>query len=305
MQIHVKKIASWLITGSFTLLVACSVYSCKHSQNGEYSATLDYDTASLNQYRTYLKNLDTTHAASNTTAAQKYAEIFKSANQETRDSAFSVYKDFYNKLDQILDNNHDLTISYDSLIIDSGVKAGQLSPKLKAYAKNLKDNGFMVYMSEGDPYIGQDLDFEAKWFYYYLSNPLKAFLKQLNKEEKEGFTEDAGLTINPEQFVDRTIWWENFSKKYAQTIVGKASLENWKSYLGIMMNGMDNSPIMDAEHPLTLNPYYQSAYSLIVNKYGSTETARLISPYFKALMAKDTAKAKKVMEGYKSQKLIF
>src|ERR1700744_1174037 len=234
------------IVPGFIVLLLSIIFSCRNNgRNGntstDTSVAASYDTVLLDDYRIYLKSLDTLHPASNTTAAKKYAELFKSANQNTRDSAFSVFKDFYNKLDQTLDNTRDASISYDSLVTDSEGHLPQLSPRLMTFAQTLRDNGFKVYLSEGEPYIGQDLDFEAEWFYAYISAPLKEFLIQLNKEDKEGFSEDAGLTISPEQLADRTVWWENFAKKYPQTIIGKPSLENWRLYLGTMMVGMDNS----------------------------------------------------------------
>jgi hypothetical protein len=290
-----------------TTLLLCSIFSCNHGGKSgnasDTSAAAAYDTVLLNNYRIYLHSLDTLQPASNTTAAKKYAELFKSANQNTRDSAFSVFKDFYNKLDQTLDNSRDASISYDSLVTDSNGHLPKLSPKLAAFAQALKDNGFKVYMSEGDPYIGQDLDFEAEWFYAYISEPLKNFLIELNKEDKEGFSEDAGLIISPEQLADRTVWWENFAKKNSGTIIGRPSLENWKSYLGTMMNGMDNSPVLESGQ--TLNPYYKAAYSRVMNNYPATQSARYIAPYFKLLQNKQDAKAKDLVRDYESKKIIY
>lgn len=293
------------IVGAITCSAICIMLSCKHGTQNSANEKADYDTATLNEYRSYLKSLDTLHPASTTTAAEKYAELFKNTNQSTRDSAFSVFKDFYNKIDQILDNNRDVTISYDSLITDSNGHLPSLSQHLMAYAQTLKDNGFKVYQSEGAPYIGQDLDFEAKWFYAYLSAPLKEFLTQLNKEEKEGFSADGGLIISPEQLADRTVWWENFAKKHPQTIVGRPALENWRSYLGTMLIGMNNSPVTESGHSENLNPYYQVAYSRIINNYPTTQTAKLVSPYFKLLTDKNTAEAKKLIKDYESKKLIY
>lgn len=300
-----KKINGWFITGALVCSTTVMMFSCKHNgQNGGSDAG-SYDTVSLNEYRIYLKSLDTLHPASTTIAAEKYAELFKSADQNTRDSAFSVFKDFYNKIDQILDNNRDITISYDSLITDSAGHLPMLSPHLSTYAQTLKDNGFKVYMSEGAPYIGQDLDFEAKWFYVYLSQPLKEFLTQLNKEDKEGFSVDAGLVITPEQLADRTVWWEKFAKNHAETIVARPSLENWRSYLGTMMVGMDNSTVTEPGHPENLNPYFKAAYSRVMNNYPATQTARLIGPYFKLLTDKNAAGAQKLVKEYKAKNLIY
>jgi len=291
-------------------LLPCIILSCNHSGKSgndvnNISKSATYDTLSLDSYRIYLRSLDTLHPESTTSAAKKYADLFKGSNQGTRDLAFSVFKDFYNKIDQSLDNNRDAAISYDSLVTDSNGNLPKLSPRLTTYAQTLSDNGFKVIMSEGNPYIGQDLDFEVKWFYAYLSEPLKAFLTQQNKEGKEGFSEDAGLIISPEQLTDRTVWWENFSKKYTQSIVARPAMENWKSYLGTMMTGMDNSPVMAAGNAQSISPYFKAAYSRVLGKYPATETAKLIGPYFKLLIDKDAAKARQLVKDYEEKKIIY
>lgn len=304
MQRLTKKITAGLVA----VVAVSAIYSCSHSgKNGsalnDTGRAASYDTVALANYQIYLRSLDTLHPNSTIIAAKKYADLFKGANQDTRDSAFSVFKDFYNRLDQNLDNNRDATISYDSLIRDPNGDLPKLSPRLTAYAQTLKDNGFVVYTTEGSPYIGQDLDFEVKWFYAYLSEPLKAFLTQLNKENKEGFTEDQGLVIKAEQLADRTVWWENFAKKCPQTIVGRPAKENWKSYLGTMMAGMENSPVSEPDK--SLNPYYKAAYTRIMNNYGATQTAGYIRPYFKLLENKENAKAKDLLRDYQAKKIIY
>lgn len=306
MQYFSKKIGRKIIT-AVIFMAGCTIYSCHSGKNSntESGTTTTYDTVLLANYRIYLKSLDTLHPTSTTNAAQKYADLFKAASQDTRDSAFSVFKDFYNKVDQTLDNNRDASIIYDSLLTDSNGNFQKLSPRLTAYAQMLKDNGFKVFMSEGNPYIGQDLDFEVKWFYAYLSEPLKQFLTQLNKEEKEGFSEDAGLIITPNQLADRTVWWESFSKKYSQTIVGRPALENWKSYLGTMMIGMDNSPVLETSGSQSLSAYYNAAYTRITTKYPTTQSSKLIEPYFTLLLNKKFDKAQSLIKDYQSQNIIY
>jgi hypothetical protein len=176
-----------------------------------------YNNPLFKQYSQFLSKLDTGNMESSGVAARKYVDLFGNQGKNNCDSAYMIFDEFYEKLTNHIDelSRRDTTIKYDSLLTDSNRKYySKLSEKLTLYAQKLKDNGLRVYQSEGDDYIGQDLDFVAKWFYKYVSPAMKLYLIQLNKEDKEGFSEDAELIISPYQFVNRTIWWEKFASKY-------------------------------------------------------------------------------------------
>jgi len=239
-------------------------------------------------------------------SANKFTALFNEQDQQTCDTAFILFNNYYEKLTNSLDELHfkDTTIKYDSLLTDSGKYLHQISGKLLSYAQRLKNNGFKVYMSEGDTYIGPDLDFIAKWFYSYVSPTMKEYLIQLNKENKEGFSEDAGLTISARTFIDRTVWWEKFTIKNPNCIISKDAESNWKSYLGSLIYGMDNSPVIDLDKN-TISDYYMAAYTYVQNSYPNTQTNRLIAPYFKLLLQKNNSKADQLKKEYEKKKNIL
>ncbi|HEY4322586.1 MAG TPA: hypothetical protein VGN20_01335 [Mucilaginibacter sp.] len=250
--------------------------------------------------------LDTEKIENSSKAAQKFTELFKGKDQNLCDSAYFIFNNFYGRLTSGFDNYRfkDTTVKYDSLLTDSNRKyLSKLSGNLAYYAQKLKDNGLRVYMSEGDTCIGQDLDFFAKWFYDDISPTMKEYLIQLNKDDKEGYAEDAGLTISPYQLADRTVWWEKFASKHPNCIVSDNSENNWKDYLGTILQGMDNSPVIDYDEihngQKSLNDYYKLAYGYIQASYPNTETNKLVSPYFKLLLQKDSNKADKLLKEYK------
>jgi hypothetical protein len=266
----------------------------------------EYNDSLLKMYDVFLIKLDTVHIENSTSAALKYRELFKGKDKNTCDSAFLLFEKYYERLDNSLDNLHnkDTTIKYDSLINDSdGGYSRALSNELLSYATKLKDNGFRVYMSEGDTYIGSERNFIAKWFYSYISHDMKEYLVQLNKEEKEGFSEDAGLIIGPKSFVDRTVWWEKFVAKHPHSIIINTAKNNWKSYLSTLLRGMDNSSVLQYDQK-TLNSYYKTAYSYLQNSFPATQTNKVINPYFRLLLKQDTIKANKLINEYEEKKAI-
>jgi len=298
------------------IFVVCLIfYSCKESdkrksnfisanssktiQQFPYKANCNDQL--LKDYSLFLIKLDTTVFESSTVAAKKYVELFKDQNSNTRDSAFFIFNKFYGILNNSLDDLHrkDTTIKYDSLLTDSNNHLPKLSPKLAAYHQKLKDNGFKIYMSEGDTYIGEDLDFIAKYFYDNVSEPVRDYLIQLNKEDKEGLDEDAGLTISPYKLADRTVWWEKFVQRYPGIIVTDKAKTNWKDYFDTLTGGMDNSPVVDSND--FVNSYYKAVYSHLQKAYPTSKTNILIAPYFKLLLNKQNDKAEALLMKYEKK----
>ena len=262
-----------------------------------------YNEALLQQYANFLGNLDTTDLEGSTNAAKKYVELFKNQDKNTCDSAFFIYNDkYYSRLTRGLDSLHqaDSTMNYDSLLNTSDYH--HLSYKLASYAKRLKDNGFMVYESEGETYIVEDLDFLAKWFYPNVSTILKEYLLEINKENKEGFSEDAELTITPQQLVDRTVWWGNFYSKNPNYIIIEKAEDSWKDYLRTLMEGMDNTPVLTSNK--SLDKYYKTAYDYLKKSYPTSQTTKLVIPYFDLLLQKQSVKAAVLLKKYEKEKII-
>jgi len=265
-----------------------------------------YDDVLLATYSSYLTTLDTTNWESSTVAAQKYTNLFLNTDLNTRDSAFFIFNEFYAKLDNSLDDLHekDTTIKYDSLIVDSNHHVLNLSPKLALYYQKLTGNGFKIYMSEGDTYIGEDRDFVARWFYSYVSSPVKECLIQLNKEDKEGFEEDAGITISPKQLVDRAVWWEKFAVEYPNTSITDEAQNSWKNYTTTLLEGVDNTPVIEIGGT-TLDDYYKTAYKYLQSNYPNTKTNAIISPYFKLMLKKQKNKADALLEEYQHKGILY
>ncbi|SHM17464.1 hypothetical protein SAMN05216524_1011055 [Mucilaginibacter sp. OK098] len=264
-----------------------------------------YNVQLLDIYSKYLEGLDTLQMEETTTAAKKYTELFKDQDKNTCDSAFFIFDKYYGKLNSAIDDLHakDTTLHYDSLLMDN-VAHQHLSAQLSLYAKRLKTNGFKVLMTEGDTYIGQDLDFLEKWFSPIVSPVMKEYIARLNKDDKEGFQEDAGLTISIVQLASRTVWWEQFAAKYPDAITATLATNYWKGYLGTLLEGMDNTPVMDYENK-TISDDYKTAYTYVQNKYPGTKTNNIIAPYFKLLLQKNKQKADDLIKQYQVKKIIY
>lgn len=257
-------------------------------------------TSPRGAYEHYLAHLDSTDITHVSKAAEKFAALFQGQPQPLADSGYVLFEKFYQRVDNIINDLHYKdTTDYSSLVLLPNEPAPKnLSKKLEGYRKLLAANGFNVAMTEGYTYLQQDRDFIAKHFYPFLSPTLQEYLVQLNKENKEGFQEDAGLTIGPTQLADRVIWWENFIKKHPDFILLKAAKAEKKSYLTTLFEGMDNSPVLNYDNN-KLDVYFAEAYLHLQKKDPTSEANRLIKPFHTALQKGDTATAYNLITQYK------
>ena len=161
----------------------------------------------LSQYDGFLATLDTLHVESATVAAKKYKLFFKNEDVKIRDEGFVLFTNYYERLEASLNTLHERdSIDYEPLyMIDSNGKELPAPKRLKQYNDKLKSNGFQIGFTEGYSYIQENRDFISKWFYGFVSSTMKKYLEQLNKENKEGFQDDAALIIEPKQYVNRLV----------------------------------------------------------------------------------------------------
>jgi hypothetical protein len=299
-----------ICTLSFLIILSACNQTQNNAADKSYSDTTlvkksTTSEAVLKEYQKFVSKLDTLNVETATVAANKYQDLFQKEDVSVRDKGFIIFNNHYEKLDRGINEVHEKdTTDFDPLImVDISGKSLPVSQKLKDYDEKLKKNGFQVSSTEGMSYIQQDRDFIAKWFYSYVSPQMKEYLQQLNKENKEGFQEDAGLAIEAKQYVNRIVWWDKFIQKNQGFPLIDEAKEHRKYLLTFLLIGMDNSPILSYETN-TLDDYYSTAYTYLQNSYPNSETNKIVNPYFKALLQNDNKKATTLLNDYKKKGVI-
>ena len=281
---------------SFTLIIS----SCSNQQKEIKTSNL------LKLYDSYLLQLDSTDITTIPSSVTKYKTLFKDKSVGLKDSAFVLFSLYYEKVDrninQIMEKD---TTNFDPLIsLDSNMKPLPISDKLKKYKERIEQNGFEISSTEGSVYLKQDRDYIAKNFYGDVSKTMKVYLEQVNKENKEGFQEDAGITIEAKTFVDRVIWWENFIANNNNFMMLDDAKERKKYLLTFLITGMDNSQVLTNENS-DIDEYYKTAYTYLQITFQNSQTNKLIAPYFKALLEKNKTRSAEIIKDYKRRELII
>ncbi|WP_375560045.1 hypothetical protein ACE193_20355 [Bernardetia sp. OM2101] len=310
-----------LLTFSSGLLFSCGETNQKETTTNEAdSVTLKTETVvettnPSEEYQTFVSSLDTTQMSSSKKAAEKYKELYTSATPEQADEGFLIFDKLYNSLAFNLDEQHYKNSSksgeydkYDQIAgIYNGYNDGKdAPPEMMSYHNELASHGFGIGMTEGSTFILQNRDFLKDVFYDKVSESMKKYLVQKNKEAKEVFSSDGGLMISPTRLAERVIWAENFMKENP-TFHSKLMEEvKWskKSYLTYLLEGMDNTPLFDYQTN-QLSSDFEDAYQTVTSSYSDTETAAIVKPYYEAIKNKNTKKQEELMAKYQAEGKIY
>lgn len=294
---HLKL--TFVLVSTTILLSACFEKKADHSDN-EQKTVLELDTVpqvlrneSLLAFEKYVETTDST-PENMLVVVGRFKELMATENPAIVDSAILKFEVFYRSVEanlneKIMNDTTDFSVIW----------MGETIPNhIKQYQKKLKDNGFKLASSEGMAYVMQDRSFVAKHLYDFVSTEMKNYLMQIQKESDEGFADDAYITISPRQHVERIIWYEKFIAQNSDFILIENCKSYHKAYLTYIFTGLDNSPLYVSEENLQLNPYFDTAYKLALNKYSDSEMAKLIKPFYEAVKAKDKILANKILKDY-------
>ncbi len=286
------------------LIVAFVLSACfkknNDQQNNAEGTVLELDSVvkalpneALQAFKVFIQATDST-PDNMLMVVNKYKELLATENTLIADSGIIVFEQFYRsvetKLNEAMMND---TTDYSVIWTSEPVPT-----QIKSFQKKLKDNGFRLASSEGMAYVLQDRSFVAKHLYDYISIEMKNYLMQIQKETDEGFADDAYITISPRQHVERIIWYENFIAQNSTFSLIENCKNYHKAYLTYLFTGIDNSPLYENVETQQLNPYFETAYKLVLNKYAESELAKMIKPYYEALKVKDQNKAKQILKEY-------
>jgi hypothetical protein len=198
------------------LLLAVIVFGCgqqkkdpikapKKAAHAANNAPLfHYGNPVLLQYDRYMAALDTQLIDMASQAVDTFQLLFKKQPAAICDTAFYIFNRYHGTLCGYLNEKMpgDSIDYMDFISLDEHGKPVPLSKKHKAKKRALNKNGFNLESEEGMVFITQDQHFILQHFGKYVSAPMKQYLTQLDKEQQEGFQEDAGLTIEPVTFAD-------------------------------------------------------------------------------------------------------
>ncbi len=295
------------------LSVLLFVSSCGDSSISKKPVKLDEEVSDVQpwkdivgEYETFVKGLNKRNISSSTVAMKKYKRLFKDADKATCDSGFVVFHELYESLIRSENESVYNDVKLQNTVWNQTDENGKSEPMPKVFKdleNKIKPHGYRLEFPEGMISIGYDRSFIAKHFYKYVSPVMRTFLKELDHENETGFSEDGGITIDEEEYVERLVWYENFEKKNPEFIMAETVKYNRKYLFTFFLIGMDNTPVYwpNEENTIVVEDYFNGAYTLLQQKYPNSETWKRTKPFKQALLASDTSKMKKLLSDYQKK----
>ncbi|WP_140936875.1 hypothetical protein [Sphingobacterium lumbrici] len=251
------KFATINITVLFILISCQNDNRNNTNTNSENTDTTsisnDYTLTKVDQFEDYLLALDTTDINGITKATNKFVEIFSKDDSIQNDEGILKFLTYHEKVE--LNRNERTT------------------DDRKNYTKS-----YPAYI--------------AQTFYEYASPTMEIYLRQLAKENSEGFADDEAIGIPFETFVQRTIWWEDFSQSVTSKSLQAEAYKQYKTYLLFLTIGMSNTPAINHENKV--EEYFINAYAYLEEVYPTSETYITLKAYIELIKRNKIPEAKEM-----------
>ncbi len=300
-------------TSILVVLIAICFAACtnKPAQTNTSTADSTYLTSDslqvvgenpeITAYRNYLNTLDSTKAESATLALNEFKRAFGGKSAGLCDSAYNVLQTLIDTVELKLNEKfQEDTTDYSALY--TGAK---MPEKVVKAQKALQKDGFRFGTSEGTVYIEQDRSYVTKNLLTMFSAPMQAYLLQIEKENSEGFMDDAAIVISPRVHVERIMWYEKFIAANPGFVLLKNCKDYKKAYLTYLLTGIDNTTLYENEEEMKLSPYFVQAYKYLLKTYPDSETAALLLPYKQAIEQKQKSVVDELLKKYVIKGMIF
>lgn len=256
------------------------------------AASSDYTLTKADQFEDYLLALDTTDINSITKATNKFSEIFSKDDSIQNDEGILKFLAYQEKVElngneKIIDERKDY-----AQLVDIEYNNKKAPEELSAFHRQINNNGFRIVQSEGMYYIKSYPTYIEQNFYAYASPTMEIYLRQLAKENLEGFANDAAIVIPFETFVQRTIWWEDFGQSISNKHLQTKANEQYEAYLRYLTIGLNNTPAINYENKA--EEYFINAYAYLEEVYPTSETYVTLKPYIELIKRNKITEAKEM-----------
>jgi len=248
-------------------------------------------------YVKFLATLNEKDIKSISKAVDYFNEKLKGIDVKIIDECYIKLDEFHNNVASNVDQKFTNKKEEEHYILFSIMYPNNENPEAKPtqsqkdYVELLKNNGLKIGTAEGTFFIVKDASFIFKKINDIVSPVMKEYLDQKQKESKEGYASDGGLSINPKDIAERIVFWENFVKKNPDFVFTKEQKDSITYMTLDLLSGMDNTPVFDYETN-KLTDSFKEGYKFVIEKHSDTDLGKIIKEYY-AILEKDGFKDSK------------
>jgi TolA-binding protein len=267
---------------AFILLI--SIVSCKKEASKTFERKVEKDTTLTAETKEDLfKPIDTACSTKNRTedyiaALQWYQhKIEKEIAQnspEQNDKLYEDYSKIRDKYTGCLSENLGKVLNEYVNYYDSESDSYKFPENVKKLSVELK-KGDLEFTEIGEGYteIWSVPNHYFSVFKNKVTPDYNTYIEQLSKESEGLYSADAGLIISWKELGERTIFWENFIKKYPKSRLISRVKEMYNNYLYDYLFGMDNTPTHEHSDG-TLYDENRQEFDRMIKKYPNSNVAK-------------------------------
>ncbi|MCE3074534.1 tetratricopeptide repeat protein [Chryseobacterium gwangjuense] len=266
-------------------IVLISLFSCRKetatnvSDKKNVSDTIAKTESKVDNYQP----IDTTCSSKNKTedyiaALQWYQhKTEKEITQNSPEQNAQLYEDYIKireKYTACLSENLGKVLEEYVNYYDSGSNSYKFPENIKKLSAELK-KGDLEFTEVGEGYteIWSVPDHYFSVFKNKVTPDYNTFIEQLSKESEGLYSADAGLVISWKELGERTVFWENFIKKYPKSPLISRVKEMYNNHLHDYLFGMDNTPTHEHSDG-TLYDENREEFNRIIKKYPNSNVAK-------------------------------
>ncbi|WBV60995.1 hypothetical protein PFY12_02465 [Chryseobacterium camelliae] len=266
---------------AFILLM--SIFSCKKEASKTSVEKVERDTISTVETKEDLfKPIDTTCSSKNKTEdyiaalqwlQHKTEKEIAQNSPEQNDKLYEDYIKIREKYTACLSENLGKVLEEYVNYYDSETNSYKFPENIKKLIAELK-KGSLEFTEVGEGYteIWSVPDHYFSVFKNKVTPDYNTFIEQLSKESEGLYSADAGLVISWKELGERTVFWENFIKKYPKSPLIPRVKEMYNSHLHDYLFGMDNTPTHEHSDG-TLYDENREEFNRIIKKYPNSNVA--------------------------------
>jgi hypothetical protein len=259
------------------------------------SRTTMPDLGKLSQFSNFLKTLNVKKLDSGKKAWDYVTQNLSGAQGTLADATFILLENFIFRM-ETEGNYYELTDKIQWADADyEAISKETFDMKKYPGTKTLAENGFCLAQGEGMVFPVSDWSKFGAFFANKVTPPMKNYLEQSIREQKEQMWDDNGIIIPLEQVVDRAAWWENFNKANPYFVRSEEAQNAQHSLLFMMICGANNTPVFAGETE-TVSEEYKKAWAYAQTKYAGTELGRSVKEMADLVTAEGGKRTKKVQD---------
>ena len=201
--------------------------------------------------------------------------IRKASDQRTADSLLSAFRSTYSHAISVVSDSLYAVDPFQIWLQSTLGAADSLAPLLNPY-------GCSLLLSEGIPSLELNSGFLLAQCGERLSPGMQKFLSIREREEHQGFSDDAALLISWNALSDRIAEWEAFlSQTHGLSVLPEA--RGWyELYLRVYLTGLDNARVFNPDND-SLATEVHASYQRYVSQYSDTKSGRIVAGYLNVL----------------------